>query len=77
LTTRNSPVATTAIPEGYAETAIRWLVGNSSARGDGLDQAGRLGRAQGIAVPTFKPDRAEMRRVQATIRGCSNCRSTI
>ena len=33
-----------------------------------------LGRAQGIAVPTFKPDRAEMGRIQATIRECSNCR---
>ena len=29
------------------------------------------GRAQGIAVPTFKPDLAEMRRIQVTIRGCS------
>jgi hypothetical protein len=28
-------------------------------------------------VPTFKPDRAEMRRIQATIRECSNCRSII
>ncbi|HEX4678000.1 MAG TPA: MoaD/ThiS family protein [Gaiellaceae bacterium] len=33
------------------------------ARGDGSDQAGRTGRAQGIAVPTFKPDPGEMRRV--------------
>jgi hypothetical protein len=38
------------------------------ARGDGSDQAGRTGRAQGIAVSTFKPDhvfemRGEMRRV--------------
>jgi hypothetical protein len=38
------------------------------ACGDGSDQAGRSGRAQGIAVSTFKPDRAfqkrgEMRRV--------------
>jgi hypothetical protein len=30
-----------------------------------------------IAVPTFKPDLAEMRRIQGTIRGCSNCRSII
>jgi hypothetical protein len=53
------------------------LIGKSSACGDGLDQAGRLGRAQGIAVPTFKPDRGEMRRIQATIRKCSNYRSII
>jgi hypothetical protein len=33
------------------------------ASGDGSDQAGRPGRAQDIAVPTFKPDPAEMRRV--------------
>jgi hypothetical protein len=33
------------------------------ACGDGSDQAGRSGRAQGIAVPTFKPDPGEMRRV--------------
>jgi hypothetical protein len=38
------------------------------ASGDGSDQAGRTGRAQGIAVSTFKPDhvferRGEMRRV--------------
>ena len=33
------------------------------ARGDGSDQAGRSGRAQGIAVPTFKPDPGEMRSV--------------
>ena len=28
-------------------------------------------------MPTFKPDLAEMRRIQVTIRGCSNCRSII
>ena len=33
------------------------------ACGDGSDQAGRTGRVQGIAVPTFKPDLGEMRRV--------------
>ena len=33
------------------------------ACGDGSDQAGRSGRAQGIAVPTSKPDPGEMRRV--------------
>jgi hypothetical protein len=33
------------------------------ACGDGSDQAGRSGRAQGIAVSTFKPDPGEMRRV--------------
>src|SRR6266576_2910019 len=33
------------------------------APGDGSDQAGRSGRAQGIAVPTFKPDPGEMRSV--------------
>jgi class 3 adenylate cyclase/DNA-binding NarL/FixJ family response regulator len=33
------------------------------ACGDGSDQAGRSGRAQEIAVPTFKPDPGEMRRV--------------
>ena len=26
---------------------------------------------------SFKPDLAEMRRIQATIRGCSTCRSII
>jgi hypothetical protein len=33
------------------------------ACGDGSDQAGRTGRAQGIAGPTFKADPGEMRRV--------------
>jgi hypothetical protein len=33
------------------------------ACGDGSDQAGRTVRAQGIAVPTFKPEPGEMRRV--------------
>jgi len=37
--------------------------GDLGACGDGSDQAGRTGRAQGIAVPTFKPDPGEMRRV--------------
>jgi hypothetical protein len=36
---------------------------NLGACGDGSDQAGRTGRAQGIAVPTFKPDPGELRRV--------------
>ena len=31
--------------------------------GDGSDQAGRSGRAQGIAVSTFKPAPDEMRSV--------------
>src|SRR6476646_1604284 len=33
------------------------------ACGDGSDQAGRSGRAKGIAVSTFKPDPGEMRSV--------------
>ena len=33
------------------------------ACGDGSDQAGRTGRAKGIAGSTFKPDPGEMRRV--------------
>jgi len=41
-----------------------------------IKQVSQVGRSR-IAVPTFKPDLAEMRRIQATIRGCSNCRSTI
>jgi hypothetical protein len=61
----------------YPRVPARWLVGNSSAFGDGLDQAGQSGRAQVIAVPTFKPDLAEMRRIQVTIRECANYRSTI
>ena len=28
-------------------------------------------------MPTFKPDLAEMRRIQGTIRECSKCRSII
>ena len=28
-------------------------------------------------MPTFKPDLPEMRRIQATSRGCANCRSII
>jgi hypothetical protein len=31
----------------------------------------QIGRAQRVAVPTGKPDPAEMRRIQATIRECS------
>jgi len=53
------------------------LIGDSSARGDGLDQAGRSARAPRIAVPTCKPEPGEMRRIQATSRGCANGRSTI
>ncbi|MDX6465423.1 MAG: hypothetical protein QOI27_463, partial [Gaiellaceae bacterium] len=45
------------------------------ARGDAPDQAGRTGRALEIAVPTFKPDPGEMRRVWCTSRGCVNARS--
>ena len=36
-----------------------------------------MGRAQGIAVPTFKPDPGEMRRVWATIRECLKCTSSL
>src|SRR3954452_22090788 len=50
--------------------ATLWLVDRAKrldvelrARGDGSDQAARSGRAQGIAVPTFKPDPGEMRSV--------------
>ena len=72
-----------AVDEGVENRLVhdfgpnRWLIGNWSARGDGLDQAGRTGRAQHIAVPTCKPDLAEMRRIQATSRGYSDRRSTI
>ena len=40
-----------------------------------IKQVGRVGRGHSGAY--VKPDLAEMRRIQATIRECSNCRSTI
>src|SRR4029078_3587758 len=61
-------IETGTAPEGRLRgpgypTARRGLDAQLQARGDGSDQAGRTGGAQGIAVPTFKPDQGEMRRV--------------
>src|SRR5882724_11030703 len=59
-------IETGTAPEGRLRgsgypTARRGLDAELRACGDGSDQAGRSGRAQGIAGPTFKPDPGEMR----------------
>jgi ribosomal protein L37AE/L43A len=41
-----------------------------------IKQVSQVGRSR-IVVPTCKPELAEMRRIQVTIRRCSNCRSII
>ena len=61
---------------GRTSTARR-LIPNSGAFGDGPDQAGRTTRAQDIAVPTFQPERGEMRRVWATSRACPSWESIV
>jgi hypothetical protein len=61
---RERPLEVTADEVDVAETdEHQRLDVDLGAFGDGSDQAGRTGRAQGIAVPTFKPDPGEMRRV--------------
>jgi len=48
-------------PRATDEVGCEKLMGidDSSARGDGLDQAGQSGRVQRVAVSTWKPDLAE------------------
>src|SRR5262249_14852365 len=62
LTHSGYSLIATATSGAYRGAAWRLDV-ELRAPGDGSDQAGRTGRAQDIAVPTFKPDPAEMRRV--------------